>query len=202
MGICAVKGCETQSNAKGLCSLHYMRQKRGSTDLTRQKQIQYHGLSKQERFEKYFIKDSDASCWIWRASLNSKGYGQFNLTGKKVIPAHRAAWIIYKGEIPANPESAFNTLYVCHKCDNPLCVNPEHLFLGSQQGNMDDKMDKGRHVYGNCYGEQHARSKLTVELVREIRASSEGDLYWHRKLGIARASIHAARHRKTWQHVE
>jgi len=75
------------------------------------------------------------SCWNWTASTRN-GYGAFKINGK-VEGAHRVSWVLNNGEIPEG-------LFVCHKCDNPRCVNPEHLFLGTASDNMKDCYNKGR----------------------------------------------------------
>ncbi len=82
-----------------------------------------------------------ASCWIWAASRNPEGYGHFFFDGQ-VIGAHRYSWIRKFGAIP-------DGLCVLHRCDNPRCVNPEHLFLGTKDDNNQDKVKKGRHTWGN-----------------------------------------------------
>ena len=87
-----------------------------------------------ERFEQKFIP-STSGCWTWTAGLSDKGYGRFTL-GKEQY-AHRASWIFYHG----NP----GALDVLHRCDNPKCVNPNHLFLGTHTDNMHDMIRKGRH---------------------------------------------------------
>ena len=115
-----------------------------------------------------------SKCWEWTAGQNPKGYGQF-LAGRKMELAHRVAWVIANGEILDN-------LHVLHHCDNPSCVNPSHLFLGTELDNARDKEMKGRgnHARGNrsarythpestARGECHGMSKLTWENVREIR---------------------------------
>ena len=94
-------------------------------------------------------------CFVWTASLASHGYGDFRHNHKHYL-AHRAAWEQEHGPIPQGK-------HVLHKCDNRLCVNPEHLFLGSNEENMRDKVLKGRHVPGYC------QIKLTTEQVAEIR---------------------------------
>lgn len=94
-------------------------------------------------------------CWEWIGSISVWGYGQF---ATKRLKAHRVSWQLTYGEIP-------NKLHVLHKCDNPLCVNPDHLFLGTQTDNMNDKVAKDRQLKG----EESNLHKLTSQQVNEIR---------------------------------
>lgn len=91
-----------------------------------------------DRFFKHVNKTD--SCWLWTASKNHKGYGQFGIGSRKnikMVKAHRASWILHNGEIPEG-------LFVLHTCDIRHCVNPAHLFLGTNADNMCDMISKGR----------------------------------------------------------
>jgi hypothetical protein len=107
------------------------------------------------------VKRVPNSCWTWKGSVMKNGYGQF-FTGIKTVRAHRFAYEFYIGEI----EEGMN---VCHRCDNPLCVNPKHLFQGSQADNMFDCFIKGRHTNKFEFENIPARRSLTDEQAREIK---------------------------------
>ena len=96
-------------------------------------------MNEMQRFLTKVQKTDD--CWIWVGAKKPSGYGNFYAHGK-YMGAHCAAYLLYKGEIG-------DGLCVCHRCDNPSCVNPDHLFLGTAQANMDDMRAKGRWVCGN-----------------------------------------------------
>lgn len=98
----------------------------------------------QKRFSEKYKVDESTGCWVWNACKDTKGYGLFQMgqrpTGSyKASAAHRVSWQIHKGEIPKG-------MNVLHKCDNPPCVNPDHLFLGTQQDNTNDMIKKGRGI--------------------------------------------------------
>ena len=106
-------------------------------------------------FKKKYVIDKKTGCWNWIGSRFPNGYGQSTYAQY----AHRASWLLFKGEIPKNK-------YVLHKCDNPSCVNPDHLFLGDQFDNMRDCSTKGR----SARGSKNGQSKITEEKAIEIRS--------------------------------
>jgi hypothetical protein len=108
-------------------------------------------------------KNGPNGCWVWTAGKNRE-YGTFNLNGRGKAPvkAHRLSWYIVHGELP-------DDMHVCHKCDNPSCVNPDHLFLGTTQDNLGDMRNKGRQGHPDNHGERNPASKLTQAQVKEIR---------------------------------
>lgn len=113
----------------------------------------------------------DDLCWLWTARLTHGGYGQIKWGGI-YRKASRVSYELAHGKFP-------DELFVLHTCDNPQCVNPSHLFLGTQQDNMDDKVNKGR----QARGERHGQCKLTDAQVSEIRQRYAAGGTSHRKLG-------------------
>lgn len=107
------------------------------------------------RFHRHIDKTGD--CWLWLKAKDKNGYGFFKLA-RKMIKAHRFMWQLLHGPID-------RSLQVCHHCDNPPCVNPDHLFVGTCQDNRDDQTRKGR----NLTGTRNPAAKLTDDDVREIR---------------------------------
>jgi hypothetical protein len=143
---CSIEGCEKPLRCKALCDMHYIRmRKHGNPHTLKVKQL--HGLSMTERFWAYVQKT--ASCWVWTGTQSDNGYGRIWGKGRH-IKAHRFSWELHNGPIPEG-------MHVCHKCDTPACVNPEHLFLGTASDNMRDMVAKGRHSWGeNRPGASHA----------------------------------------------
>lgn len=110
------------------------------------------------------IEKNPDGCWVWHGQTNKQGYGRLWFKGKQWRP-HRLVWTLENGDIPEG-------LHVLHKCDNPPCCNPDHLFLGTDQDNADDRQAKGR--LKPFKGEEHWKAKLTwkdIEYIRQYCAS-------------------------------
>jgi len=136
---------------------------------------------------------SRRGCWGWRGSTNPQGYGR---VGKQQY-AHRVAWEFYNGPIP-------DGLFVLHRCDNPPCTNPAHLFLGTHEDNMADAAAKGR-LNGRPKrpaGERNPTSKLTAAKAREIRemcAAGVGQREVASRFGVHQQTVWSIVNRRTWR---
>lgn len=136
-------------------------------------------------------------CWLWKGSIYSSGYGILKHRQKR-YGAHRLSYQFNVGPIP-------DGILVCHRCDNPPCVNPRHLFLGTVKDNADDCVAKGRH----SHGERHPDSKLTESDVIEIRRRYVPRAYGSpnsipglaTSFGVSIDTIWNVIHRKGWRHV-
>lgn len=124
--------------------------------------------------ERFWAKvDKTGDCWLWTGSLNHDGYGNFGLN-RASVGAHRVAYELSKGPIAKG-------LHVCHSCDTPGCVNPDHLFLGSRDENIADRHRKGRSR--GPARERHPNTKLTREQLKEIQIMHSTGAYTFRKIG-------------------
>jgi hypothetical protein len=171
-------------------------QERGTTnDLIMQRQpIEVRFWSKVE-------KRGPDECWPWTAGKNRGGYGLFGVNRKSTL-AHRFAWEQLNGPIP-------DGMFVCHHCDNPPCCNFSHLFLGSNQENVQDSANKGRwqetHHFSGYIGEGHPQHVLTKEQVLEIRRHYETGMvtmtFLAEKFGVHIPAISRIIHRLRWKHI-
>ncbi len=149
------------------------------------------------RLERGYIPEPNSGCWLWteaqkgRYALSHKGYGMIKWRGIG-LSAHRFSWEIHNGPIP-------NGMWVLHRCDNPPCVNPEHLFLGTALDNNRDRDAKGRKA--PFIGETHGRAKLTQQQVYDIRQSALSNIVLARTYNVTRSLISKIRLRNIWTHI-
>ena len=127
----------------------------------------------EERFWDKVDKKSDDECWEWKANKTKFGYGKFSNFERKTILAHRHSWIIHYDYIP-------DGMCVCHTCDNPSCVNPKHLFLGTYKENFMDAISKGRKIVS---GENSPQAKISSADVENIRNLWEDKNLSQREIG-------------------
>jgi hypothetical protein len=158
-------------------------------------------LSKRDtaRFWSKVIFQLGDRCWMWNASLNSDKYGTFNIPGVGIEKAHVISWCFFnEKEIP-------DGLEVLHKCDRTQCVNPNHLYLGTQADNIRDMDERGRRITAPHFGSKNPMSKLTEAQVLEIRklleTSTEPYEEIGKRYGVCAATIHHIDKRKSWTHI-
>lgn len=188
--LCSIDECKNPSYVLGLCNMHYIRNYRNKPI----NEKSWYQLSPKERLNKFIKIDDEKKCWLWVGGKNRKGYGSIHFNGKNRI-AHRMSYELYVGEIPCG-------VLVCHHCDTPSCVNPEHLFLGTDLDNSNDKFSKGRHK--SSPGQSNGNSKLTNDEVRCIKKRlkvgtkvSEISKQYH----ISETNIYYIKKEKTWSHI-
>ena len=149
-------------------------------------------MSANDRFLEYVSPEPNTGCWLWAGAVGSDGRGLFRL-GSQGSPekAHRAAWKLLVGPIPTF--DGHHGMCICHRCDNPICVNPAHLFLGTQLDNMRDMNAKGR----------NGRTKLTGKSVASIRALAghvaQCDIA--EMFSVTQGVVSKIIRRATWRHV-
>ena len=141
-----------------------------------------------ERFERKFRVTP--GCWIWMDAKRG-GYGRFRVGDSKVT-ASRYSYELYVGPIPEGMD-------ILHRCDNPSCVNPDHLLPGTHDENMLDMVEKGRNSKNR--GESNSKAKLTAEQVLEIRADTRSQGVIAKQYGVGQALIWKIKHRTLWRHV-
>lgn len=146
----------------------------------------------EERFWEKVERRGPQDCWPWKASTFRTGYGKFTVRGK-AEGAHRVAYHLRKGMIAVG-------LQVCHRCDNRLCVNPAHLFLGTAADNMADRDRKGR----NARGAHHPSAKLREHVSGVLELAAQGVSYRAiaRQFGVSHSAIGQVVRRETWRDID
>lgn len=156
----------------------------------------------EERFWPKVMKPLDwSACWTWNGAQRrtgpSPGYGTFKLRSYETVRAHRVSYALYYGHSPGD-------LFVCHRCDNPRCVNPSHLFLGTCQDNSADMVAKGRGAKRDQKGERNGAAKLTeakVEVIRRCIIQGESNTTIARRFGVSHQLISRIRRGRSWGNV-
>lgn len=152
------------------------------------------GAEIERRLEKYSMPVTETGCWLWFGTWDDAGYGTIGLGGRRGITArvHRVSWLLRRGKIPAG-------LMVCHSCDVRCCINPDHLFLSNHQGNMDDKVAKGRQA--RQIGSKNPNAKLSDEDVVKIRKSRASQRALAAQFGVSQRTIGFVKRREAWSHL-
>ena len=151
------------------------------------------------RLERDAIPEPNSGCLLWMGAALTKGYGiaQWGKRGNKFL-VHRLAWQAANGPIPEGK-------VICHKCDVPACINPTHLFAGTQSENIKDMYAKGRvsryRGQAPLGGMKHPAAKLTDEIVRQIRSDSRPAKAWAAEIGVHQMTIYKIRNRRSWAHI-
>jgi hypothetical protein len=149
----------------------------------------------EERFWNFIKRGKKDDCWGWVGGKTKDGYGHFSVNKKSVL-SHRFSYELHFGKI-------IDDMSVLHRCDNPPCCNPEHLFLGTQKDNMQDCKKKGRIYVPDICGEQNGRSKLSYNKVNKIREIFLSKEYSQRKIAekfnISFQSVWSICHGKIWK---
>lgn len=145
---------------------------------------------------KVSVPDNEDLCWIWKSDVSKKGYGRFNLGGK-AQHAHRVSYKIHTGDDPCE-------MHVLHSCDNPSCVNPNHLRKGTNKENHLEKVAKGRQRGNSLKGENAPNAKLTETQVLEIKGmlGKIPQSKIAKQFGVTQTAIMLISTGRTWKHLK
>jgi hypothetical protein len=145
--------------------------------------------NRNEIFDKKYIEAKNG-CWIWTGHKIKGGYGQIGYGGELV---HRFSYTRFKGKIPEG-------MCVCHSCDNPACVNPEHLWLGTTQENNQDKIDKGRQIRGEKIGTSKLKEFQIKEIIEKL-SNGEKIIKIANDYNVSKGSILHIKNKRSWTHI-
>ena len=189
---CVFPGCHGKYYSKGFCLKHYRRFRAHgdpSVCLTT-------ATSPRERFLSSFKVVNE--CWLWTGTINDTGYGVLSIGSKadktrRNVLAHRFSFELHKGALPAG-------LNVCHRCDTPACVNPGHLFAGTQADNVADMVSKGRHQKGSRNGNAKINEAVAAQILAAVKSGSTRTNV-AQQFGVTRSLVSMIANGKRWGHV-
>jgi len=191
--VCCVKECELPVLALGLCNKHWRRTKKfGSPVAVKSHSGSNRGLPAEDRFWKGVIKTGN--CWVWKLGKDKDGYGIFKgMIGTATFKrAHRYSYALHTGDLLVGAQ-------VLHSCDNPRCVNPNHLSSGTSADNMRDKMQKGRQRVP--VGEDHGKAILTERQARRILKDPRPYAEIASEYNVAPSTIGSLKQRVSWKNL-
>lgn len=194
MRTCTEPDCQRRHAAHGWCYAHWRQWKRtGKVGAIARPAWVKLPTPTTDRFWEKVAKGKD--CWLWTGAHTAAGYGVM-FSGGRMELAHRLGWTIAHGTVPPR-------MYVLHRCDNPQCVRPDHLFLGTPRDNTLDMVAKGRH--GTLRGERHQAAKITEAQAAEIKdrvlRKGERQVDICREMGLRQSMVSAIVNGRNWRHV-
>lgn len=191
---CKMRGCELPRRTRGYCEPHYKQLRKQGKLPT----IRPYGASLSYRFWDKVDKRSPSECWEWTGTRTGRGYGRLARNRIHYVATH-VSWYLHYGEWPNDLG-----MWVLHRCDNPPCVNPAHLFLGTRADNVRDMVRKGRSLRNKPRGERHHKAKLGAAEVRSIRAEFASGATvpeLAEAYGVSRSNIQFIVAGTTWRHL-
>lgn len=149
-----------------------------------------------ERFERYVSPEPNSGCWLWTGACINTGYGVFNIGravdgDKRNVLAHRMALSLSGTVVPDDK-------CVLHKCDNKVCVNPDHLYVGTVKDNSRDAVERGRHGGRPMPGTENPRAKITADMALAIYSSADSLSVLAERYGISRTQAGHIKNKKSW----
>lgn len=196
MTTCKIETCDREAHTRGWCATHYRRvMRRGDAG----ESVAFSGTAKtiEQRLGEKSTYVPFCGCRLWFGASVPQGYGVTHFNHRQQY-AHRVAWQVERGPIPEG-------LLVLHKCDTPACINVDHLFLGTDADNRADMMNKGRS--NPARGDNAGKSKLTAEIVKEIRAIYKpydrefGGGALAKKYGVSPSTVTEVVNNRYWSHI-
>jgi hypothetical protein len=192
---CIIEDCGKPIVGRGRCRRHYAQWHAATPPTERQPAFWLKCLTPRERFDLKVDRRGPDECWPWKPPCHRSGHGEFYVSPERgKVPAHTFAVELATGEqCPPGKEG-------CHRCDNPPCCNPAHVYYGTRQQNVDDMHRRSRASIGSA----HPNSKLTEEAVVRLRQQVAAgipiaDLAWH--YGVSAAAVSHAASGLTWKHA-